>query len=245
MSRRMSALLVAVVFAVVLVGLSAKARSGPTSRPNPAPTTAAEPTSNGPRAASSRQDLLQTVQQARDEVRKLRRDVEELRKMLATKPQSNPAQPATHSLQIYRVSKADFDDGDKKVMMLYLTPVAAENHPPLADDSPTADEILRSLPDGANALVAGLVNTERKNVRFVVDKIVEKTGECRFYPLVGNARLKTQHYKCMVSFEKAIRSDWPVPFTHVEPTQAVVYIDHDYLIPCSGTATSAPATQSK
>jgi hypothetical protein len=81
MTRRMTDLLVAIVFAAVLVGLSAKARSGPTSQPVRAPRAAADPTANGPNTASTH-NLLLTVQQTRDEVRNLRRDVDELRKLL-------------------------------------------------------------------------------------------------------------------------------------------------------------------
>jgi hypothetical protein len=70
-----------------------------------------------------------------------------------------------------------------------------------------------------------------------VDLIVDKTEECRFYPLVGPARMKKCHYKCTVYFDKTIRSDWPVPFSHTDQTVEVVYIDHDHLIRCAGPDT--------
>jgi hypothetical protein len=45
------------------------------------------------------------------------------------------------------------------------------------------------------------------------------------------------HYKCTVYYDKTIRSDWPIPFSHTDQTQEVVYIDHDHLIRCAGPAT--------
>jgi len=76
--------------------------------------------------------------------------------------------------------------------------------------------------------------TSRNNVRIVVEPIVDKLSECRFFPMVGFARIHKCHYKCTVYFEKVIHSDWPVPFTHTDDTQEVVYIDHDHLIRCAG-----------
>jgi hypothetical protein len=34
-----------------------------------------------------------------------------------------------------------------------------------------------------------------------------------------------------------MRSYWPIPFTHTDQTQEVVYIDKDHLIRCTGPAT--------
>lgn len=72
------------------------------------------------------------------------------------------------------------------------------------------------------------------NVRIVVEPIVDRVDECRFYPLVGPARLHHCHYKCTVYFDKTIRSDWPIPMTHTDQSEEVVYIDHDHLIRCTG-----------
>jgi hypothetical protein len=68
----------------------------------------------------------------------------------------------------------------------------------------------------------------------VVEPIVDRVGECRFYPMAGPARMKYCHYKCTVYYDKTIRSDYPVPFTHTDETTEVVYIDHDHLIRCAG-----------
>jgi hypothetical protein len=70
----------------------------------------------------------------------------------------------------------------------------------------------------------------------VVEPIVDRLDECRFYPMVGPARLHHCHYKCTIYYDKTMRSDWPVPFKHVDETTQVVYIDHDHLIRCAGPA---------
>ncbi|RMG37868.1 MAG: hypothetical protein D6725_08255 [Planctomycetota bacterium] len=118
-----------------------------------------------------------------------------------------------------------------------LDPVEGENAPLFCLDPPSKDEVMRSLPDKAQGGFAFLSETFRDNVRIVIEPIVDRLDECRFYPLVGPARLHHCHYKCTVYYDKTIRSTWPVPFTHTDQTTDVVYIDHDHLIRCAGPAT--------
>lgn len=118
-----------------------------------------------------------------------------------------------------------------------LDPVEGENAPLFCLDPPSPDEVMRSLPDEAAGGFAFLAETQRNNVRIVVEPIVDRIDECRFYPMVGPARLHHCHYKCTVYYDKVIRSDWPIPFEHPDQTQDVVYIDHDHLIRCAGPAT--------
>ena len=118
-----------------------------------------------------------------------------------------------------------------------LDPVEGEHAPLFCLDPPTPDEVMRALPNETDRGVAFLAETNRNNVRIVVEPIVDRLDECRFYPLVGPARLHHCHYKCTVYYEKTIRSDWPVPFTHTDQTREVVYIDHDHLIRCAGAET--------
>ncbi len=118
-----------------------------------------------------------------------------------------------------------------------LDPVEGENAPLFCLDPPSPDEVMRSLPDSAAGGFAFVAETQRKNVRIVVEPIVDRVDECKFYPMVGPARLHHCHYKCTVYYEKIIRSDWPIPFTHSDQTQDVVYVDHDHLIRCAGPAT--------
>lgn len=121
--------------------------------------------------------------------------------------------------------------------MPILDPVEGEHAPLFCLDPPSKDEIIRALPDSTEGGFAFLSETFRDNVRFVVEPIVDRVEECRFYPMVGPARLHHCHYKCTVYYDKTIRSSWPVPFTHTDRTQEVVYIDHDHLIRCAGPPT--------
>ena len=118
-----------------------------------------------------------------------------------------------------------------------LDPVEGEHAPIFCLDPPSHDEVIRALPDSAAGGIAFLAETNRNNVRIVVEPIVDRLDECRFFPLVGPARLHHCHYKCTVYYDKTIRSDWPVPFSHTDKTQEVVYIDHDHLIRCAGPDT--------
>lgn len=118
--------------------------------------------------------------------------------------------------------------------MPILDPVEGEHAPIFCLDPPSKDEVIRALPDKAAGGFAFLAETNRNNIRIVVEKIVDRLDEARFYPLVGPARLHHCHYKCTVYFDKTIRSDWPVPFTHKDETKEIVYIDHDHLIRAAG-----------
>jgi hypothetical protein len=117
-----------------------------------------------------------------------------------------------------------------------LDPVEGENAPLFCMDPPSSDEVMRALPDETSGGVWFLAETFRNNVRIQASPIVDKMEECRFYPLVGPARMHKCHYKCTVHYDKIIRSDWPVPFYHKDQTTEVVYIDHDHLIRCAGPA---------
>ena len=119
-----------------------------------------------------------------------------------------------------------------------LDPVEGENAPLFCMDPPSADEIMRTLPDTTSGGVAFLAETNRNNVRMVAENIVDRLDECRFIPLVGPARLHHCHYKCTIYFTETKRSYWPVPFTHSDQRQEVVYIDHDHLIRCAGPASN-------
>lgn len=118
-----------------------------------------------------------------------------------------------------------------------LDPVEGENAPLFCLDPPSPDEVMRALPDNTAGGVPFLAETSRNNVRIVVEPIVDRVSECRFFPQVGPARLHHCHYKCTVYFEETKRSHWPVPFTHKDQVEEVVYIDHDHLIRCTGPAT--------
>lgn len=115
-----------------------------------------------------------------------------------------------------------------------LDPVEGEHAPLFCMDPPSQDEVMRAMPDETGGGWPFLAETSRNNVRIVVEPIVDRIDDCRFYPMVGPARLHHCHYKCTVYYDKVIRSSWPVPFHHVDESVQVVYIDHDHLIRCAG-----------
>ena len=117
-----------------------------------------------------------------------------------------------------------------------LDPVEGENAPLFCMDPPYPDEVMRALPDETSGGMPFLAEVQRNNVRMTVEPIVDKMEECRFYPLVGPARMHKCHYKCEVYYDKVTRSDWPIPFYFKDQTTEVVYIDHDHLIRCAGPA---------
>lgn len=119
-----------------------------------------------------------------------------------------------------------------------LDPVEGEHAPLFCQDPPSPDEVMRALPNETSGGWPFIAETQRNNVKMVVEPIVDRMDDCRFIPLVGPARLHHCHYKCTVYYDKIIRSDWPVPFRHADETSQVVYIDHDHLIRCAGPATS-------
>ena len=115
-----------------------------------------------------------------------------------------------------------------------LDPVEGENAPLLCLDVPSADEVMRAMPDPRPGGVPFLAETKWNNVRMIVEPIVDRLDDCRFYPMAGPARLHHCHYKCTVFYEETKESWWPVPFTFTEERQEVVYVDHDHLIRCAG-----------
>ncbi len=115
-----------------------------------------------------------------------------------------------------------------------LDPIEGENAPLFCLDPPSPDEVMRALPDDVSGGVPFLAETARNNVRMTVDLIVDRVDDCKVMPHVGPVRKHSCHYKCTVYYDKTIRSHWPVPFTHNDNVQDVVYIDHDHLIRCGG-----------
>lgn len=101
-------------------------------------------------------------------------------------------------------------------------------------DPPSEDQVMRSLPDTPAGGFAFFQETQFNNVRIVVEPMVDRLDECKVYPLVGPCRLHHCHYKCTVYYDKTIRAYWPVPFSHVDQSVEVVYIDKDHLIRCAG-----------
>ena len=117
-----------------------------------------------------------------------------------------------------------------------LDPVEGENAPLFCLDPPSEDQIMRALPDNREGGVPFLAETRWNNVQIVTELIVDRIDEPRFYPMAGPARLKHCHYKCTVFYDETKTSAWPVPFTHTDRVEQVVYIDKDFLVRVAGPA---------
>jgi hypothetical protein len=115
-----------------------------------------------------------------------------------------------------------------------LDPVEGENAPIFCLDPPSQDEVVRALPNDAKGGIPFIAETKWNNMRIITEPIVDRLDECRFYPMVGPARLHHCHYCCTVFYDKTKQSWWPVPFTFTEAVEEKVYIDKDHLIRCAG-----------
>lgn len=130
-----------------------------------------------------------------------------------------------------------YHDEERYGKVPILDPVEGENAPLFCMDPPSKDEVMRAMPDDTAGGLPFVAETQRNNVRIVIEPIVDRLGECKFFPMVGPARVHYCHYKCTVYYEKVLRSSWPIPFTHTDQSQEVVYIDKNHLIRCAGIAT--------
>ena len=104
--------------------------------------------------------------------------------------------------------------------------------PEIALDPPSEDEVMRKLEEArpAQGGLPMLYETQRSNVRVVVEPIADYIDPVREFPLVGPAQLHHAHYKCIVYFTETTWVGWPLPYkTTSEEAQEVIYIDHDHL----------------
>ena len=121
-----------------------------------------------------------------------------------------------------------------------LDPVEGENAPIFCQDPPPPDQIVRALPADPSGGVPFLAETQWNNMEIIVEPIVDRLDDCRFYPMAGPCRQHHCHYKCTVYYDETIRSNWPIPFTHTDRSQEVVYIDKNYLYRCAGPVVGGP-----
>ena len=122
-----------------------------------------------------------------------------------------------------------------------LDPIVGEFAPGTCLDPPSEKEVWDKVPKFKNGCPP-FYETQRNNVRFLIEKIGDKVDPCKVYPLAGPCQLVHCHYKCTVYFDELYWSDYPIPFNHVDHRVEVVYIDKDHLRRCGGpaNATSPP-----
>ena len=120
-----------------------------------------------------------------------------------------------------------------------LDPIPADYTGGLCIDPPSEAEVWNKVPKWRDGWPV-LYETQRNNVRFLIEKIGDSVDPCKIYPLAGPCQLVHCHYKCTVFFDEVYWSDYPIPFHHVDNRVEVVYIDKDHLRRCGGPALADP-----
>ena len=109
-----------------------------------------------------------------------------------------------------------------------MPPVRDGFPPPLCEDPPSDQEVVRALPKRIRG-VPYIYEEFRDDIVIVKNRIVDKIDPPRFFPLVGMAQLHHCHWECAVYFNETIQSSYPFPSYVKKPRTLVVYIDKDHL----------------
>ncbi len=117
---------------------------------------------------------------------------------------------------------------NKSDMRTPILPPIKDGEVPLAEDTPDDARILQALPPVSRG-VPYLCEASREDVQIVKEKIKDVVNPPRFFPMVGPAQLHQCHWKCTVSYNETIQSNYPFPFKTTKPRVQVVYLDLDHL----------------
>ncbi len=109
-----------------------------------------------------------------------------------------------------------------------ITPLLPEDYEPSERDYPDRAAMLRALPRNDPG-IPGVYEVLRDDFEFSVECIVNKLHPPRFYPLVGPARLRNLHYKCVVCYTETITYSFLFPFEVKRRRAETLYIDRDCL----------------
>jgi hypothetical protein len=96
--------------------------------------------------------------------------------------------------------------------------------------APPVDEALRALPPVPRG-VPGVLEVFRDDMTVVAERLTRQVDPPRFFPLVGEAELHHNHWKCTVYYTETVECSYPHPARTRRPRVEVVYIDKDYLVP--------------
>lgn len=97
---------------------------------------------------------------------------------------------------------------------------------------PSAKEVLSYLPANVAKWLASRPETDRDRMQITVEQTTVRTGDCRFYPLVGPARLQERVFKCSVALDKIPHADGPLDIQETVKTPSVFYMQQNYLVRC-------------
>jgi hypothetical protein len=121
-----------------------------------------------------------------------------------------------------------------------LGPIQGEFASVFCMDPPSDEMVYKTLPPIVHGLPF-VYEVQRKNVRISTEKLADKIDECKIYPLAGPCQLHHCHFKCTVHYEETTTMGWPIPWTHTEKKQEVLYIDKDHLHRCGEPGSLASA----
>ncbi len=96
--------------------------------------------------------------------------------------------------------------------------------------SPPLDEVLRGLPRVPRG-IPGVLEVFRDDIQVVSERLVRQVDPPRVFPLVGEAELHHNHWKCTVYYTDTVESGYPFPVRSRRPRAEVIYIDKDFLVP--------------
>ena len=120
-----------------------------------------------------------------------------------------------------------------------LDPIPGEGGGALCLDPPSEAEVWEKVPKFKQGSPV-FYETQRNNVRILIEKIGEKADPARIYPLAGPCQLVHCHYKCSIYFDETYWADYPIPFNHNKARVEVIFIDKDHLRRVGGPAATFP-----
>jgi hypothetical protein len=109
-----------------------------------------------------------------------------------------------------------------------MPPVRDGYPPPICEDPPSDQEVLRALPRVARG-IPYIYEEFRDDYTIVKNRLVDKIDPPRVFPMVGLAQLHHCHWECVVYYTETIQSDYPFPTYTKKQRVQVVYIDKDHL----------------
>ena len=109
-----------------------------------------------------------------------------------------------------------------------MPPIRDGYPPPICEDPPSDQEILRAMPRVARG-AAYLYEEFRDDIIIAKNRLVDKIDPPRFFPLVGPAQLHHCHWECVIYWTETIQSDYPFPTYIKRQRTQVIYIDKDHL----------------
>ena len=109
-----------------------------------------------------------------------------------------------------------------------LPPIREGFPPPICEDPPSEQEVLRAMPRVTRGVPFGYEEF-RDDIQVVTERLVDKIDPPRFFPLVGPAQLHHCHWKAIIYYKETDQSSYPFPVKIVKNRVQVVYIDKDHL----------------